>query len=68
MADTNNYKSTKIAIVISIFFVLSYIPAIGEGLLKGIYGETFLQNILKTDKKYLYNIRSHKHSLNNGIQ
>ena len=42
MADTNNYKSTKVAIVISIFFVLSYIPALGEGLLEGIYGETFL--------------------------
>jgi len=39
---THSYKSTKIAIIISIFFVLSYIPTLGEGLLEGIDEETFL--------------------------
>ena len=46
MAGTQSYRSyrsTKIAIVISMFYVLSYIPTLGESLIEGIYGETFLR-------------------------
>jgi hypothetical protein len=65
MADTNNYKSTIIAIVISIFFVLSYIPALGEGLLKGIYGETFLSEYVSISVlKILQNTFAINHVIN----
>ena len=46
MAGTHSYKSyrsTKIAIVISMFYVLSYIPTLSKSLIEGIYGETFLR-------------------------
>ena len=65
MADTNNYKSTIIAIVISIFFVLSYIPALGEGLLKAIYGETFLSEYVSISVlKILQNTFAINHVIN----
>lgn len=36
--DEHGYKITKIAIAISLFYILSYIPSLIENILVGIYG------------------------------
>lgn len=42
LADAQNNKCTKIAILITSFFVVSYIPNLALSTLSGIYGDSFL--------------------------
>ena len=40
--DAHGLKITKIAVTISIFYILSYIPTLIENILEGVYGEEVL--------------------------
>ncbi|CAG2186771.1 unnamed protein product [Mytilus edulis] len=40
--DRTNYKSTLIAVIVSVFFIISYVPTLTENVLEAIYGEEYI--------------------------
>ncbi|CAC5385791.1 CCKAR [Mytilus coruscus] len=41
-ADRTSYKSTRIAVIVSVFFIISYVPTLLESVLEAIYGEEYI--------------------------
>lgn len=40
--DRSSYKSTLIAVIVSVFFIISYVPTLTENVLEAIYGEEYI--------------------------
>ncbi|XP_063399910.1 uncharacterized protein LOC134684547 [Mytilus trossulus] len=40
--DRTSYKSTLIAVIVSVFFIISYVPTLTENVLEAIYGEEYI--------------------------
>lgn len=53
ISDSQNHKCTKIAILITSFFIVSYIPNLVLSALSGIYGDNFLSENLSTPVLHL---------------
>lgn len=51
--DATSFKITKIAITISIFYIVSYIPTLVESILEGIYGDVVMSAYLSVPVMYL---------------
>ncbi|XP_052065663.1 cholecystokinin receptor-like [Mytilus californianus] len=51
--DASSFKITKIAITISLFYIVSYIPTLVESILEGIYGEVVMSKYLSIPFMYL---------------
>jgi hypothetical protein len=43
--DEHGYKITKIAIAITLFYILSYIPSLIENILVGIYEAVWISKL-----------------------